>query len=93
MKCPDEINQHLMNILKIGVLNIRSLIAKEQYGLCSIEANHIHNIPALIQDYSPELLIFYLDVEAQQYLREMEGNVNSEFKVSLNSLQKLRDNK
>lgn len=93
MKCPDDINRHLLKILKIDILNIRYLIAKEKYGFCGIEANHIHNIPALLEDYSPELLSFYLDVEVQEYMREMKGNVSSEFKVSLNSLQKLRDKK
>jgi hypothetical protein len=65
----------LLRILKYGLLNIRHYADCKNFGRCGIEANHLHNIPGLLENFSADLLKFYLDVEVPQYVRETNGQV------------------
>lgn len=75
MKCPDEISEPLLEILKFGLLNIRYYGGKGDSERCSIEANHLHNIPGMLRLYSPEMLDYYLDGEQPEFVKN-SGNVN-----------------
>lgn len=83
MKVSEEIKRRLLKILESGVLNIRYLINKGEYKYCLVEADHIHNLPGLIENFSQELLNYYLDVEVDQYLRDMGSNVSLNFRENL----------
>jgi hypothetical protein len=68
MNDADEIKVVLLNILQTGLLRIRSFgwdgAAKE----CSIEADHLHNLPTLIQLPSIERLLYYYNIERTEFL-------------------------
>ncbi|MGB9122236.1 MAG: hypothetical protein WCE73_16565 [Candidatus Angelobacter sp.] len=69
MNDADEIKEVLLNILQIGLLRIRSFgwdgAAKE----CSIEADHLHNLPTLIQLPSIARLLYYYNIERTGFLK------------------------
>ncbi len=73
MPCPAEIAEILLCILQTGLLRIRSLAWQECTELCAIEADHIHNLPSLIMNYSPEKLLYYWDIERSEYLRQVSA--------------------
>jgi hypothetical protein len=68
MSCPSEISEILLAIVETGLLRIRSLAWSGRSGLCATEADHIHNLPALVADFSPETLRYYWEVERSSYI-------------------------
>src|SRR5436309_1190629 len=66
MSCPPDIADVLLEILTTGILRIRSMGRSEH---SSLEADHLHNLPALLQNYSPELLQYYWEVERPSFIR------------------------
>lgn len=79
MRCPDEIAQVLLRILSTALLRIRHLGGQGCAGECEIESDHVHNLPALIQDYSPARLEYYWSIERVHYLKLSEGMSLGEF--------------
>lgn len=73
MKIPPEVQASLLAIVEIGIVNIRSQCEGRRYDSCEAEANHIHNLPALVQNFSADKVAYYLEVELPQYVREV-GN-------------------
>lgn len=68
MDCPKEIESVLLEIIRIGTLRIRGAAANKDAEQCGIEASHIHNLPALLQNFSEELLIHYYRVEIRSFV-------------------------
>lgn len=66
--CPPEIAEVLLAMLETGLLRIRALAWSGQADRCAIEADHLHNLPGLLADYSPERLHYYWDVERVSYI-------------------------
>jgi len=73
MKCPEMLLEPLTQIITLGLLNIRVAAVKKDWERCIVESNHIHNLPSLINNYSEDLLKFYLQVEKTQFQRESVG--------------------
>lgn len=73
MTCPPEIAEILVNILQIGLLRIRALGWSGNSAGCASEADHLHNLPALLRDYSPDLLRYYWEVEKPAYRSRGDG--------------------
>jgi len=71
MHCPAEIADVLLSILQTGLVRIRTFAWQGRAELCAIESDHIHNIPNLISNYSPEKLSYYWEVERPEYLRQV----------------------
>jgi len=69
MKAPDAIVETVLEILRVGLLRIRYHAAAGDPERCVIEADHIHNLPSLIANYSPDLLAFYCTVERPAFER------------------------
>jgi hypothetical protein len=82
MQTPPIIQASVLRILKLGLLNIRSYAEAKNLERCAIEANHLHNIPSLLDKFSIQLLKFYMDVEMPQYVRETNNQVLEEFRHS-----------
>jgi hypothetical protein len=59
MRCPPEIMDIILEILNNGILRVRSAGWSGDSDRCAIEADHVHNLPCLLADYSPDLLRFY----------------------------------
>ena len=79
MDCPDAVAKVLLDILQAGLLSIRAASWSGDNGRSAIEADHLHNLPALLANYSPELLRFYWDVERTSYLTQIEAESVSIF--------------
>ena len=68
MSCPQEIADVIIQILRDGILRIRARAWADDVEACAVESDHLHNLPALLRSYRPELLDYYLDVERPAYL-------------------------
>jgi len=69
MQCPPEIATILSEILQTGLLRIRALGSSQNAMRCTVEADHLHNLPALLAEYKPELLDYYWRVERVAFTR------------------------
>jgi hypothetical protein len=69
MTCPSEIAQVLSDILQTGLLSIRNCGWSGHRS--AIEADHLHNLPALLANYSPDLLRYYWNAERTAYLAQI----------------------
>ncbi|QDU14001.1 hypothetical protein [Gimesia maris] len=91
MQCPDEIAEVLLRILNVGLLRIRKSGSEGHAEECETEADHIHNLPAILQDYSPELLEYYWNVERAGFLTTEAGRSSRSFQAEWRHLQRLMD--
>ena len=56
----------------MGCFRVRALAWQGQAELCGVESDHIHNLPDLLADYTPEKLHYYWNVERPEYIRQWE---------------------
>jgi hypothetical protein len=71
MPCPPEVAEVVLKLVETGLLRIRSLGWAGQADRCAIEADHIHNLPGLLADYSRERLSYYWQVERASYVAQI----------------------
>ena len=69
--CPDEVHEAVAELLRIALRRIRDAAGAGDTALCFIETDHVHNLPQLLRNYSPDLLTFYLTVERQAFLEQL----------------------
>jgi hypothetical protein len=74
MRCPPEISEILSEILKMGLLRIRSSGWSGRADLCALEADHIHNLPDLLADFSADRLAYYWNCERAAYIAQIPEN-------------------
>ena len=67
MNFPDK---ELGTILYCGLLQIRELAGINDCKMCYIEANHLHNIPAILGEKSIPMLRSYFEIERPEYIRK-----------------------
>jgi hypothetical protein len=72
------ISEVILEIILTGILRIRAAGWDNQPELCAQEADHIHNLPTLVQDFRPELLDYYWNVERSAYIA---GSSSTSLKV------------
>jgi hypothetical protein len=84
----DEIKRILLEILRVGLLRIRAYGNSGLAEACSVEADHLHNLPVLIQSLSRDQLLFYYNVERPAFLNATTSNVD-EFKQRWDQLDRL----
>ncbi len=75
MNCPSDVAIELVEILKWGLLNIRTAGYQGDGRRCIHESDHIHNLPALLIDYAPKLLAFYWNTERPLLIKQI-GQAN-----------------
>lgn len=92
MKNDDEIKGVLLNILQIGLLRIRVLGWNGSGDQCGVEADHLHNLPQLIQSPDAERLLYYYNIERPAFLSRTISNAD-QFKSSWDHLAQLIDTK
>jgi len=88
MNNEDQIKIILLNILKIGLLRIRALGSNSLPEQCFIEADHLHNLPGLIQSLQMEELNYYFRVERPAFLGSAKSSVE-DFQSQWDLLEKL----
>jgi hypothetical protein len=87
MRCPPKISEILLRILRHGLLRIRSLGWSGQADLCAHEADHIHNLPGLLTDFSQERLAYYWGIERVAYSSTTPTNELGEWETLWQELQ------
>ena len=70
MKCPPEVAEVIGEILRTALLRIRSRGWNQDAIACALEADHVHNLPSLLTNYSEDLVRFYLDHERVHYVQK-----------------------
>lgn len=85
----DEVTSVLLGILRVGLLRIRNLGDSGHSDACSIEADHLHNIPTAIHPYCEDLVRFYLDVERPAFLQAIGAQRHDEYEGLWNRLSSL----
>src|SRR5919108_6221424 len=73
MSCPPETAEVLLQILTVGTLRIRALGWAGDARRCAVEADHLHNLPALLRDYSDDRLRYYWEVERPAFISQSAG--------------------
>jgi hypothetical protein len=73
MSCPPETAEVLLQILMIGILRIRALGWAGFARRCAVEADHIHNLPELLRDYSDDRLRYYWEAERPAFISQSAG--------------------
>ncbi len=68
MTCPREIADVIAEILQAGILRIRALAWSEKLDRCALEADHIHNLPDLLKDFSEDKLKYYWEIERTLFI-------------------------
>jgi len=86
MRCPVEIDDVLLAMLQTGLLRIRLHAWQGEIELCGLEADHIHNLPDLLADYSADKLSYYWNVERPQYIGMVDGDRLREWEPLWNRL-------
>ena len=79
MNCPAPIAEIILAILRHGILRIRSQGWSGNAERCAAEADHLHNLPDLLTDYSAERLDYYWNVERPCFIEHMDAEQTAEF--------------
>lgn len=78
MRCPSETESILLKIIAQALLRIRALgFTEGDANKCAIEADHVHNLPMLIENYSEGGIRYYLDVYRKEYIRALGSDRDS----------------
>jgi hypothetical protein len=87
MNCPPEITKIITEILTAGLLRIRALgWSGANTERCAVEADHLHNLPALLNDFKPELLAYYWDAERVSFIERSSSEDVEGFEPLWNAL-------
>src|SRR5690348_17250699 len=86
MPCPPEIARILAQILSIGLLRARASGWNHDSDRCAIEADHLHNLPALLVDYDPALLHYYWNAERVGFMQRSACDEIAAFQPLWNAL-------
>ena len=68
MRCPPHIAETILEIIRLGILRIRSYGWAGASERCAEEADHLHNLPDLLTDFSLDRLKYYWDIERPAFL-------------------------
>jgi hypothetical protein len=68
--CPEELRQAFLELLESTLLLIRGHARNADY--CHALADHMHNVPAPLAGYTPDMLRFYWEVEVPCFLGALE---------------------
>ena len=79
MQCPADIREVVSEILTAGLLRVRSLAWAGDARRCAVEADHLHNLPSLLENYEPEKLSYYWHVEKPAFVTASRGVCLDEF--------------
>lgn len=69
-ECPPEVAEIVLEMLEYGLIVIRLQGWEGLADRCAVEADHLHNLPRLLAEYDPKLLLYYWDAERVGYLEK-----------------------
>jgi hypothetical protein len=70
-RCPPEIAEIIVELIETALLRIRARGWAGNSARCAVEADHVHNLPRLLSDFSPERLRYYWEMERPAFSREV----------------------
>ena len=73
MNCPPELADVLTKLIEAGILRIRSAAWAGDSQRCVVEADHIHNLPGLLTNFSDGALRYYWEAERPAFLAQSSG--------------------
>jgi hypothetical protein len=76
MQPHDDVKRILLDILRVGLLRIRAFGNSGLSDACSVEADHLHNLPTLVRSLRWEELLYYFNVEKPAFLSRVESNTD-----------------
>lgn len=76
MQCPPEIASIIAEILRTGLLRVRT---SQNLERARLEADHLHNLPTLLVDFRPVLLDFYWGVERTCFIERSSPEETEQF--------------
>jgi hypothetical protein len=91
MNCPSEIADVVTGILERGLIRIRGYADAQQAQRCSIEADHLHNLPHVLSDYRAERLQYYWDVEREVFVRRIPESERRDLEPLWKQMAKLME--
>ena len=71
MTCPPALAAVLLDLLSQGILRARAAAWAGDAERAAVEADHVHNLPGLLRDYSPERLKYYWEAERPAFLAQL----------------------
>jgi hypothetical protein len=69
IKNSDEVCQIFLEILREGLLRIRTAGWSGRSEVCALEADHLHNIPTILSKCTLASISYYYDIERPAFLR------------------------
>jgi len=87
MTCPPAVATILLDVLTKGLLRVRAAAGAGETAHAAVEADHLHNIPALLQQYSPELLRYYWEIERPDYAARISAAARAEWEPLWSALR------
>src|SRR4051794_28631408 len=87
MRCPPDVADVLVEIIRLGILQIRAF--SKDARRCMNEADHIHNLPGLLNNYAPQLLDFYWNVERPLLIQQVSREACVGFEPAWQRLESL----
>jgi hypothetical protein len=88
MSCPPEIAKIIVQILQTGIVRIRAMAWSKETDKCALEADHLHNLPELLNDFSAERLKYYWDIERPSFMRQSSSAERAMFEPLWDQLAK-----
>jgi hypothetical protein len=68
MTCPPELATTLLDLIQTAALRIRAAGWRGDAAACANEADHIHNLPGLLREFSMDRLQYYWSAEKPSYV-------------------------
>lgn len=70
MQCPPELSEIVCEILRAGLLRIRAFGWGRDPARCAIEADHLHNLPSLLESFDQKRLDYYWFAERPSFIEQ-----------------------
>jgi hypothetical protein len=73
MSRDEEIRAVLLNLLSTGLLRVRASAWDGLIEKCALEADHLHNLPALVGSLNPATLRYYYEKERPRFMKSVSN--------------------
>jgi hypothetical protein len=89
MECPRDIAEVILEMVGHGIVRIRLFGGVNDAKKCFVEADHVHNLPALVAGYHPDLLRFYWNTERPLFMRQVPDDERRDWEPLWHRLETL----
>ena len=72
MRCPVEVENAILEIFYESALLIRGAGWRAEAEHCALLGDHIHNLPAILKDSKPWLLVHYWDTDRVCFISQAQ---------------------